>query len=193
MPDLRSSASTSPMLRAAITFGELLPIVFQGGLFSGRSVVMGISVSSASSRDAYGTHAEHVYSVAERRMSAPGAEHVSISWQRCANTHGLDPVGSAAPRILTRCELGELREPLDDLILSAQEELDRLFGLVRQAGYTLLFCDTAGGAIEPRGDDPEARRFARRGTWLGGVWSEKLEDTHGILTCTSGDPTITLH
>src|SRR5258708_999081 len=193
MPDLRSSASTSPMLRAAITFGELLPIVFQGGLFSGRSVVMGISVSSASSRDAYGTHAEHVYSVAERRMSAPGAEHVSISWQRCANTHGLDPVGSAAPRILTRCELGELREPLEDLILSAQEELDRLFGLVRQAGYTVLFCDTTGSAIEHRGDDAEANRLERCRTWLGGVWSEDVEGTNGIGTCIAEERSVTIH
>jgi AraC-like DNA-binding protein len=154
---------------------------------------MAISDSSASSLDPYGRHAEQVYSVAERRTSAPGAEHVSISWQRCANTHGLDPVDSAAPRILSRYELNEFREPLEDLVLCAQEELDRLYGLVRQAGYTVLFCDTTGIAIEHRGDDAEASRFERCGTWLGGVWSEDVEGTNGIGTCIAEERPVTIH
>ena len=154
---------------------------------------MGISDSSASSLGARVMHVEHVYSVAERRMSAPGPEHVSISWERCANTHGLDPVDGTAPRILTRYELSELREPLEDLILSAQEELDRLYGLVRQAGYTVLFCDTTGTAIEHRGDDAEASRFERCGTWLGGVWSEDVEGTNGIGTCIAEERPVTIH
>jgi transcriptional regulator of acetoin/glycerol metabolism len=154
---------------------------------------MGISNSSATSLDTHGRHAEHVYSVAERRMSAPGAEHVSVSWQRCANTYGLDPVDTAAPRILTRYELKELREPLEDLVLSAQEEIDRLYGLVRHAGYTVLFCDTTGTAIEHRGDDAEASRFERCGTWLGGVWSEDVEGTNGIGTCIADERPVTIH
>jgi AraC-like DNA-binding protein len=152
-----------------------------------------ISDSSASSLDSHGRHAEHVYSVAERRASAPGAEHVSISWQRCANLHGLDPINSAAPRILTRYELKEFREPLEDLIVSAQEEVDRLYGLVRQAGYTVLFCDTTGTAVEHRGDDAEASRFERWGTWLGGVWSEDVEGTNGIGTCIAEERPVTIH
>ncbi|HTC08755.1 MAG TPA: hypothetical protein VK726_08250, partial [Acetobacteraceae bacterium] len=80
---------------------------------------------------------------------------------------------SEAPRILTSHEIKQLREPLDQLVFSAQEEIDRLYKVVREAGYTLLFCDTAGIAVEHRGDETDASRFKYWGTWLGGVWSER--------------------
>src|SRR5580704_8912364 len=104
---------------------------------------------SAAQRDA------HVFSVAEGAAPAPDIEELSISWQRSANCHGVDPVDSKAPRILTPYELKDFREPLGRLILSAQEEIDRLFKLVREAGYTVLFCDTAGVAVEHRGEGSE--------------------------------------
>jgi transcriptional regulator of acetoin/glycerol metabolism len=56
-------------------------------------------------------------------------------------------------------ELKDFREPLDELIFSAQEEIDRLYRVVREAGYTVLLCDTAGVAVEHRGDNADASRF----------------------------------
>ena len=103
-------------------------------------------------------HAEHVLLVAQGGTSAGGIEEVSTSWQRSANKHGVSPDSSEAPRILTSHELKQLREPLDQLIFSAQEEIDRLYKVVREAGYTLLFCDTAGIAVEHRGDETDGRR-----------------------------------
>ena len=111
--------------------------------------------------------------VAQGDTSASGVEEVSTSWQRSANQHGVDPDSMEAPRILTSHEIKQLQEPLDELIVSAQEEIDRLYKLVREAGYTLLFCDTAGVAVEHRGDETDASRFKYWGTWLGGVWSER--------------------
>src|SRR4051812_8084304 len=128
-------------------------------------------------------HAELVLLVAQGDIYASGSEEVSTSWQRSANTHGVNPESGEAPRILTSFELKELREPLDQLIVSAQEEIDRLYQLVREAGYTLLLCDTAGVAVEHRGDETDASRFKYWGTWLGGVWSEAIEGTNGIGTC----------
>jgi transcriptional regulator of acetoin/glycerol metabolism len=118
---------------------------------------------------------------------------VSSSWQRSANKHAVDPDSAQAPRILTSRELNELREPLRELILSAQEEIDRLYKVVRDAGYTLLFCDTEGVAVEHRGDDADASRFRYWGTWIGGVWSEALEGTNGIGTCIAEERPITVH
>src|SRR5271155_255006 len=138
-------------------------------------------------------HAEHVLLVAQGDTSASGIEEVSTSWQRSANKHGVDPDSSEAPRILTSHELKQLREPLDQLIFSAQEEIDRLYKLVREAGYTLLFCDTAGIAVEHRGDETDASRFKYWGTWLGGVWSEAIEGTNGIGTCIAEGRPITVH
>jgi AraC-like DNA-binding protein len=65
--------------------------------------------------------------------------------------------------------------------------------VVREAGYTILFCDTAGVAIEHRGEDAEASQFEYWGTWLGGVWSEEIEGTNGIGTCIAEERPVTVH
>src|SRR5215471_16152019 len=154
---------------------------------------MASSVRSVRSIEMPARHAESVYSVARGDAPEPGIEEVSSSWQRSANKHAVDPDSIQAPRILTSRELNELREPLHELILSAQEEIDRLYKVVRDAGYTLLFCDTEGVAVEHRGDDADASRFRYWGTWIGGVWSEALEGTNGIGTCIAEERPITVH
>ena len=154
---------------------------------------MGLSERSASSLDTIAGHAEHVYSVAEGATPPPGIEAVSSSWQRSAKKYGLDPVDSKAPRILTPAELKHFREPLDKLIFSAQEEIDQLYKVVREAGYTVLFCDSSGVAVEHRGEDAQASQFEYWGTWLGGVWSEEVEGTNGIGTCIVEERPVTVH
>ena len=123
----------------------------------------------------------------------PAVEEVSSSWQRSANKYGVDPVDSRAPRILTPGELKNFREPLDKLIFSAQEEIDQLYRVVREAGYAVLFCDSSGVAVEHRGEDAQASRFEYWGTWLGGVWSEEVEGTNGIGTCIVEERPVTVH
>jgi len=143
--------------------------------------------------ETFAQHADLVCSVAEGATPAPEIEPVSSSWQRSANEFGVDPVGDRAPRILTSGELKNLREPLDTLICSAQEEIDRLYKVVREAGYTILLCDTKGVAIKHRGEDAEASRFEYWGTWLGGVWAEEVEGTNGIGTCIAEERPVTVH
>jgi transcriptional regulator of acetoin/glycerol metabolism len=143
----------------------------------------------ASSIRTAGQHAERVYSVAA--APAPEIEELSSSWQR--STNGVDPFDSRSPRILTLGELKDFREPLGNLISTAQEELDRLYKVVREAGYTVLFCDTAGVAVEHRGEDTEASQFEYWGTWLGGVWAEEIEGTNGIGTCIAEERPVTVH
>ena len=138
-------------------------------------------------------HSEQVYLVAQGAVPAPGIEGISPSWRRSANAHGVNPDSSEAPRILTSREVKEIREPLDKLIFSAQEEIHRLYKVVREAGYTLLFCDTDGVAVEHRGEDGDASRFKYWGTWLGGVWSEAIEGTNGIGTCIAEERPVTVH
>jgi len=86
---------------------------------------MGLSERSASSLDTIAGHAERVYSVAEGATPPPGMQAVSSSWQRSAKKHGLDPLDSQAPRIVTPAELKHFREPLDKLIFTAQQEIAR--------------------------------------------------------------------
>src|SRR5205823_11869813 len=103
--------------------------------------VMGVSDRSSASLGTFAGHAQHVYSIAEGAAPLPGVEDVSSSWQRSATKYGVDPADNKAPRILTSGELKHVREPLDKLIFSAQEEIDQLYKVVREAGYVVLFCD----------------------------------------------------
>lgn len=147
----------------------------------------------ARSIDMPARHADHVYLVAEGDTTGSGIEEVSTSWQRSAKRYRLNPDSTEAPRILTPYELKEFREPIDKLIFSAKEEIDRLYKVVRDAGYTLLFCDTAGAVVEHRGEDADASEFKYWGTWLGGMWSEEVEGTNGIGTCIVEERPITVH
>jgi transcriptional regulator of acetoin/glycerol metabolism/AraC-like DNA-binding protein len=154
---------------------------------------MQISERSAGSAHRVAGHVDHVYSVAQGATSPPGIEEISSSWQRSANKHGVDPADNRAPRILTSGELKDVRGPLEKLILSAQEELDQLHKVVREAGYTVLLCDSSGVAVEHRGEPAQASLFEYWGTWLGGVWSEEAEGTNGIGTCIAEERPVTIH
>src|ERR1700722_17717318 len=154
---------------------------------------MGLSERSASSLDTIAGQVEHVYSVAEGATPPPGIQAVSSFSQRSARKYGLDPLDSKAPRILTPAELKHFREPLDKLIFSAQEEIDELYKVVREAGYAVLLCDSSGVAVAHRGEDAQASEFEYWGTWLGGVWSEEVEGTNGIGTCIAEERPVTVH
>jgi len=138
-------------------------------------------------------HSEQVYWAAQGGTPTLGTEKVQASWGRCANTYGVDPAATHAPRILTRQELTASRQPLDELVFSAHGEIDRLYRLVREAGYTVLLCDAAGIAVEHRSDDSKAGLFQHWGTCLGGVWAEQTEGTNGIGTCIAEERPITIH
>jgi AraC-like DNA-binding protein len=138
-------------------------------------------------------HVEHIELVAQGREPEPRLEAVSTSWRRSTSRHGIDPDSARAPSILTESEVRGRREPLDRLIFSAQDDIDRLYMMVRDAGYTLLFCDAEGVAVEHRGDETDSSRFRYWGTWLGGVWSEAAEGTNGIGTVIVEERPITVH
>jgi len=154
---------------------------------------MRVSGQSSASLDTFAGHAEHVFSVAEGAAPLPAVEPVSSSWQRSATKYGVDPADNKAPRILTSGELKDFREPLDELIFSAQEEIDQLYAVVRDAGYVVLFCDSSGVAVDHRGENTRTCAFEYWGTWLGGVWSEEMEGTNGIGTCIIEERPITVH
>ena len=138
-------------------------------------------------------HAERVYSIGEGAPPGPDLVRLSSSWQRSTNRYGVDPADSRAPRVLTQGELKAFREPVGSLVSTAQEEIDRLYHVVRNAGYVVLFCDTAGVAVEHRGEDADASEFQHWGIWLGGIWSEEIEGTNGIGTCIAEERPITVH
>src|ERR1700741_2522347 len=116
---------------------------------------MGSSGRPGSPSDTPAQHAEDVYLVAQGNTPPIGVEPVSASWRRSATEDGVDPLNSEAPRILLPHELKNFCETLAEPIFSPQEEIDRVYRVVREAGYTVLFCDTAGVAVEHRGDNAD--------------------------------------
>jgi transcriptional regulator of acetoin/glycerol metabolism len=119
-------------------------------------------------------------------------DEVAASWHRSANHH-IDPASMVAPHVLTTAELRESREPIEATVRAVQSELDRVYGVVRRAGYVVLFCDTNGVAIDYRGDEARSAQFRHWGVWLGGSWSEAMEGTNGIGTCIAEKRPITVH
>jgi transcriptional regulator of acetoin/glycerol metabolism len=115
------------------------------------------------------------------------------SWRRCASELLISPESRARPHIATESELRIFREPLTKAIISAQEEIDRLFAIVRQEGYVVLLCNAEGVAIHHRGDKAWAQEFKERGIWLWGIWSEQTEGTNGIGTCIAEQRPVLVH
>jgi AraC-like DNA-binding protein len=154
---------------------------------------MGSSQHSSRPIETVAQHTELVYSVIGGKEPLSGIEEVSTSWQRSAHAHGVTPENSEAPRILTLRELGNLRQQLDELTSSAQEEIDHLYSVVREAGYAILLCNTAGIAVEHRGKEADAAQFKYWGACLGSVHSEEFEGTNGIGTCIAEERPTTIH
>src|SRR5262245_37327464 len=87
---------------------------------------------------------------------------MTLSWRRCTAAHHLDPNVASAPNILTERELAVRREAFHTIPLLAQEEIDRLYAIVRQLGYVVLLCNTEGIALHHRGNQAMARSEERR-------------------------------
>ena len=137
------------------------------------------------------SHVDQIESVVRGVCIVSGAEGVADSWRRCKGGYRLDPNSRSAPNMLTDSELRVSREPVSKIISYAQEELDRLYAILREAGYVILLCNSEGIAIHHRGNPSQAEEFKRWGIWLGGVWSEEVKGTNGIGTCiTEGRPVI---
>jgi transcriptional regulator of acetoin/glycerol metabolism/AraC-like DNA-binding protein len=147
-----------------------------------------------SAREASGASSVVADPVVDRERWVDGAfDEVAASWQRSAESHRIDPASMVAPHILTTAELRESREPIEAMVRAVQSELDRVYGVVRRAGYVVLFCDTNGVAIDYRGDETRSSQFRDWGVWVGGSWSEAMEGTNGIGTCIAEQRPITVH
>ena len=105
-------------------------------------------------RIAESRHLDLIESVVQGGGPTSDLELVSASWRRCTSELLVNPASPAAPHIITESELRHFREPVSKAIVYAQEEVDRLYAIVREAGYVVLLCNTDGVAIHHRGDAP---------------------------------------
>ena len=64
----------------------------------------------------------------ENLFSEP--EEIFGSWRRCLLDYRVDARNFAAPHIITQNELKVFREPLENIVVQAQEEIDRLYAVL---------------------------------------------------------------
>ena len=139
------------------------------------------------------SHVDLIHSVAEGGSVPSEPVEVIDSWRRCTVEHHINPERRTTPHIITESELRASRERLGKILDLAQEEIDRLYAIVCQEHYVVLFCDTEGIAIHHRGNPAMADQFRYWGIWVGGVWSEEIEGTNGIGTCITEQKPIIVH
>src|SRR4030095_14460147 len=139
------------------------------------------------------SHEERIELVADGASESLQPEPIDDSWRRCLLAFRGDTQSSSRTHLLTERELRISREPLHPFLLQAQEEIDRLYAIVRPQSYVVLLCNSDGVAIHHRGDDNKVQEFKRWGIWLGGVWSERVEGTNGIGTCITDRRPVFVH
>jgi AraC-like DNA-binding protein len=139
------------------------------------------------------SHEERIELVADGASESFQPEAIDDSWRRCLRDFRVDPKSGSIPHLLTERELRVSREPLHSFLLQAQEEIDRLYAIVRPQSYVVLLCNSNGVAIHHRGDESKDREFKQWGIWLGGVWSERVEGTNGIGTCLADRRPVLVH
>src|SRR5215471_10743961 len=138
-------------------------------------------------------HEDRIELVADGASESFQPKAIDDSWRRCLLGFHVDARSSSVPHVLTERELRISREPLGSFLLQAQEEIDRLYAIVRPQSYVVLLCNNDGLAIHHRGEESKAEEFRRWGIWLGGIWSERVEGTNGIGTCITDRRPVLVH
>jgi AraC-like DNA-binding protein len=139
------------------------------------------------------SHGDCVDSVVNRESLLSEPKEISDSWRRCQVDYRVDAKSRSTPHVVTQGELKVSREPVANILVQAQDEMDRLYAVVRQQAYVVLLCNSDGVAVHHRGDEARAEEFKKWGIWLGGVWSEQAEGTNGIGTCITDQRPILVH
>ena len=123
----------------------------------------------------------------------PAAGELSASARRCIDQYALDRNSDEPLRVVQAGELSWARDSLGSLIEQAQDELDRLYEVIKPAGYVVLLCDDKGTVIEHRVNHDPTGQLEAWAVGLGAVWSEHVEGTNAIGTCIVERRPVTVH
>jgi sigma-54 dependent transcriptional regulator, acetoin dehydrogenase operon transcriptional activator AcoR len=108
---------------------------------------------------------------------------VVTSWRRCVESYGLDPHRLPRPTVLSTAQLADFRQPIDDLVAIARDEVDRLFLRLRDHGYLVTLADRGGVTLLMRCAENQLERCRSANLLVGSVWDEESQGTNGVGTC----------
>jgi transcriptional regulator of acetoin/glycerol metabolism len=106
---------------------------------------------------------------------------LTASWGRCTDRYGFDPGMRQHVTALTRRELREHADALDEVLVLAQEELDHVSAPLSAASFSVSFANMTGLILSYR-SEREAGNYVeseREGT----LWAEGVAGTNGVGTC----------
>lgn len=115
------------------------------------------------------------------------------SWQRCVDTHRLDPAKPTEAYIVPETQLREHREQSERLIAIARSGLETLFRQVAGQNYVLLLADAKGVTVDFLGDPHFMDQLRKAGLYLGSEWSESRTGTCGVGSCIVTGEAMTIH
>lgn len=109
-------------------------------------------------------------------------QDIRNSWIRCLNEYRLTPHQIRKPEVLTRAELAEQSDPIDDLLGIAAPEIKRLFARLMDSDYLVTVASREGINVIFRCDYQLIGRMESMGVLAGANWSEDSQGTNGIGT-----------
>ena len=118
---------------------------------------------------------------------------VAQSWQRCIESHRLDPSHGFEINILTQARLREHQGPLEQLIRTARSGLETLHRQMAGQGYMLVLADTHGVAVDHVHDRSFESQLRKAGLYVGAEWSEARAGTCGVGSCIVTGEALTIH
>ncbi|KQT83914.1 sigma-54-dependent Fis family transcriptional regulator [Aurantimonas sp. Leaf443] len=118
---------------------------------------------------------------------------VTDSWQRCVESHRLDPSRACEAYILPEFRLREHRDASEDLIRTARSGLETLHRQMAGQGYVLILADAKGVAVDFLGDPTFDNQLRKAGLYLGAEWSEPRAGTCAVGACIATGEALTIH
>ena len=146
-----------------------------------------------SQRDHIATVVDSLSNTALRRGGFQQDPTIRESWQRCVESHGLDPSRMQDVRILPWHELREHRDDLDEFRRIAHHGLSVLYQQIAGAGYVVLLNDARGVTVDYLGDPAAEDDLRRAGLYLGAHWSEVWAGTCAVGTALATGKALTVH
>lgn len=117
---------------------------------------------------------------------------VARSWQRCLESHGLQPEQGTPSRVLSEKELASVTDDCAGFFHIASRGVTSLQHKMWPSGYAILLADSNGATLAagiPNGFDDNVGKHLITGA----CWSEKQAGTNGIGTCLLERQAITVH
>ncbi len=114
-------------------------------------------------------------------LVAAGLVDLGNSWQRCRDRYRFDRGAKPLVSSLTAREIGEQREPFDEILATIHSELEFVHATLQGANFCASFSDMAGIILQYQADRNASAdlELERAGT----IWAEGVAGTNGVGTC----------